>query len=96
MKLYENRKEVKLWDALFDMLSDEWPGHDFEYMISFDDNTRLIAFGKTWVSGASKLWIHEQYCPTFPYDDRDVFLLELFKNLNTYFGQKRLHVWEEV
>lgn len=96
MKLYENKKEVKLWDALLDMFSDEWPGHDFEYMISFDDTTKLKAFGKTWQDGVCKLWIHDQYCPVYPYDDRDVFLLELFKNLNTYFGQKRLHVWEEV
>ena len=96
MKLYENRKEIKLWDALMDMLTDEWPGHDYEYMISFDGVTRLVAFGKTWIKGTPKLWIHEQYCPTIPYDDRDVFLVDLFKGLNNYFGKKIIHVWEEV
>lgn len=96
MKLYENKKEIKLWDALMEMLTNEWPGHDSEYMISFDNVTRLIAFGKTWVKGVPKLWIHEQYCPTIPYDDQDVFLIELFKGLNTYFGKKIIHVWEEV
>ncbi len=96
MKLYENKKEVKLWDALLEMLTNEWPGHDFEYMISFDNVTRLKAFGKTWVGGRYKLWIHDQYCPVYSYDDRDVFLLELFKDLNTYFGQKIIHVWERT
>ena len=96
MKLYENKREVKLWDALKIMLTNEVPGRDFEYMISFDDTTKLKAFGKTWKGDVCKLWIHDQYCPVYPYDDRDVFLLELFKNLNTYFGEKIIHVWEEV
>lgn len=96
MKLYENKKEIKLWEALNTMLTDEVHGRNFEYMISFDGTTKLKAFGKTWVKGVPKLWIHEQYCPTFPYDDRDVFLVELFKDLNTYFGQNIIHVWETV
>lgn len=96
MKLYESKKEVKLWDVLRTMLTDEVPGHDFEYMISFDETTKLKAFGKTWKDGIPKLWIHESYCPVYQYDDRDVFLLELFKGLNTYFGRNIIHVWENT
>jgi hypothetical protein len=101
MKLYENKKEIKLWGALKIMLTDEVPGHDFEYMVSFDGETKLKAFGKTWVedgyaSTSPKLWIHESYCPVYPYDDKDVFLLELFKGLNTYFGRNIIHVWENT
>lgn len=96
MKLYENKKEIKLWDALMEMLTNEWPGHNSEYMISFDGDTKLKAFGKTWVKGVPKLWIHDIYCPVFAYDDRDVFLVELFKGLNTYFGRNIIHVWENT
>lgn len=96
MKLYENKREIKLWDALKIMLTNQVPGSNFEYMISFDDTTRLKAFGKTWVDGVCKLWVHDQYCPTISYDDRDVFLVELFKGLNTYFGQKIIHIWENT
>lgn len=96
MKLYENKKEVKLWDVLRIMLTDEVPGHNFEYMISFDDTTNLKAFGKTWKGNMPKLWIHKQYCPVIAYDDKDVFLIELFKDLNTYFGKNITHVWERI
>lgn len=106
MKLYENKREIELWAALKMMLCDDVPGHNFEYMISFDDVTRVVAFGKTWTKKDTdrwgemvpKFWHHQEYCPTIAYNDIDAFLVELFDNsgLKNQLGCKKFHVWEEI
>lgn len=106
MKLYENKREVELWQALKMMFCDGVPGHNFEYMITFDEVTRVAAFGKTWTKKdihrwgelVPKFWHHQEYCPVLSYDDIDVFLVELFNDsgLKKQLGCKKFHVWEEV
>lgn len=106
MKLYENKREIALWVALKTMFCDDVPGHNFEYMASFDEVARVVAFGKTWTKkdtsrwgkNVGKYWIHEENCPTIGYDDVDVFLSKLMHipGMKTYFYQKKFHIWEEV
>lgn len=106
MKLYESKREIKLWSTLKMMFCDDVPGHDFEYMISFDEVLRLVAFGKTWTKNdpknwgenICKYWIHETYCPTVAYDDIDLFLVDLLhiSGMERYFNQKKFHIWEKV
>ena len=106
MKLYENKREIALWTALKMLFVDEVPGHDFEYMISFDEVERLVAFGKTWTKKDTsrwgklvcKYWIHQEYCPTIGYDDVDLFLVDLLHipGMEKYFNKAKFHVWEEV
>lgn len=104
MKLYENKREVELCAALKMMLCDDVPGHNFEYMISFDDVARVAAFGKTWTKRDTlrwgeevcKFWIHEEHCPTIGYDNIDLFLVDLFHISGMkYFNMKKFHIWEE-
>lgn len=105
MKLYENKRETELWKTLTLMFTDDIPNHNFEYMISFDDVTRLAAFGKTWTKKdpanwgelVPKFWIHQEYCPTIAYDDKDVFLVDLINKLGVknQFNNKKFKVWEE-
>ena len=106
MKLYENKREISLYDALYQMKADNVPGHNFEFMISFDEVDRLYVFGKTWTkknpscwgTDVNKFWIHQQYCPVLPFDNEDVFLANLFTDsmMHRYFNTKRFHVWEQV
>lgn len=106
MKLYENKREISLYDALYQMKADQVPDHNFEFMISFDEVDRLYVFGKTWTKkntscwgkNVSMYWIHPQYCPVLAFDKEDVFLANLFTDsmMHRYFNTKRFHVWEEV
>ena len=106
MKLYENKREITLYDALYRMKADQVPNHNFEFMISFDGVERLYVFGKTWTKkdtscwgkNVSKYWIHPQYCPVLAFGNEDVFLANLFTDsmMHKYFNTKRFHVWEEV
>lgn len=102
MELYKNRKEINLYDALYCMKT--FLNCDFEYMISFDQETRLIAFGKTWSESkttgkiAPKYWFYQNDKPEFYFDDEDVFLINLFacNIMNHNSDVKKFHVWEEV
>lgn len=106
MKLYEHRQETTLKDTLTILFTNNVPNQNFEYMISFDGVTRVVAFGKSWTKkdtsnwgkNVCKFWIHEENCPTIAYDDVDLFLLDLFRipGMQKYFNQKRFHIWEEV
>ena len=106
MKLYENKKEITLKEALTVLFTNNIPGSNFEYMISFDGVTRLVAFGKTWTKKSTsnwgknvcKYWIHEENCPTIGYDDIDLFLLDLLHipGMKKYLNTKRFHIWEEI
>lgn len=106
MKLYENKREISLYDALYQMKADQVPDHNFEFMISFDEVDRLYVFGKTWTkkdpsdwgNNVSKYWIHQQYCPVLVFNKEDAFLADLFTDsmMHRYFNDKRFHVWEQV
>lgn len=106
MKLYENRRETTLKDALTILFTNNVPNCNFEYMISFDEVTRVVAFGKSWTKkdtsrwnkDVCKFWIHEEHCPTIAYDDVDLFLLDLMhiSGMQKYFRQKKFHIWEEI
>lgn len=106
MRLYENKREVKLSEALVRIFTDNVPSHNIEYMISFDDVERLTRFGKAWTKKDTSNWgkltpkffIHQEYCPALGYDDGDIFLTILFEDdaMKRYFGQKKFHIWEEV
>lgn len=106
MKLYENKKEITLSEALVRIFTNNVPGRNIEFMISFDDVTRITRFGKCWTKKDTSRWgkltqkyfVHKEYCPAIGYDDGDIFLLELFKDdgMRKYFNEKKFHVWEEV
>lgn len=106
MKLYENKREITLKEALTILFINNVPNHNFEYMISFDEVTRVVAFGKSWTKkdtsnwgkDVCKYWIHEENCPTIGYNDIDVFLSNLMhiSGMETRFYQKRFHIWEEI
>lgn len=106
MKLYENKREIELSGALIKIFTNNVPGHDLEFMISFDDVERLTCFGKTWTKKSPfnygklepVLFIHREYCPTLAYNDKDIFLMILFEDdaMNRYFNKKKFHVWEEI
>ena len=106
MKLYENKREITLYDALYRMKADQVPDYNFEFMISFDGVDRLYVFGKSWTkkdpsdwgNNVSKYWIHQQYCPVLAFDNEDAFLADLFTDsmMHRYFNGKRFHIWEEV
>ena len=106
MKLYENKREIALADALTILLTNNIPGRDFEYMISFDEVTRVVAFGKSWTKKDTsrwgkmvcKYWIHEEHCPTIAYDDIDSWLVDLLhiSGMRKYFNEKKFHIWEEI
>lgn len=106
MKLYENKREITLKEALTILFTNNVPGLNFEYMISFDHVTRLVAFGKTWTKKDTsnwgkmvcKYWIHQEFCPTIGYDDIDVFLVDLMHipGIQKYFNAKKFHIWEEI
>ena len=105
MKLYEHKKETTLKEALTILLTNNIPNHNFEYMISFDEVERVVAFGKSWTKkdtsrwgkDVCKFWIHEEHCPTIAYDDVDLFLLDLMhlSGMKKYFNQKKFHIWTE-
>ena len=106
MKLYENKREITLKEALTILFVNNIPNHNLEYMISFDDVTRCVAFGKSWTkkdisnrsTSVCKYWIHEEYCPVIGYDDVDLFLVDLMNisGMQKYFNQKKFHIWEEI
>lgn len=106
MKLYENKREITLKEVLTILFTNNIPGRNFEYMISFDEVTRLVAFGKTWTKKDTsrwgkevcKYWIHQNNCPTIAYDDVDLFLLDLLHipGMQKYFNTKKFHIWEKI
>lgn len=106
MKLYENKRQIMLSDALVAMFSNDKPHNNFEYMIDFDEVTRLITFGKTWTKKdpahwgklVPKYWIHKENCPVIAYDNEDLFLVDLFNDpyMKKYFNQKRFHIWVKI
>ena len=106
MKLYEKKIEINLSDALAAMFTNDMQGDNFEYMISFDEVERLVAFGKTWTkkdtahwgTSVPKYFIAREYCPVIPYDSEDLFLIDLFHDpyMKKYFNQKRFHVWRKI
>lgn len=106
MKLYEKKRQINLSDALATMFINEVPGDNFEYMIDFDEVTRLVAFGKTWTKKdpahwgtlVPKYWIHKENCPTISFDNEDIFLVDLFNDMymKKYFNEKRFHIWEKI
>ena len=105
MRMYENKRETTLKEALTILFTNNIPDFNFEYMISFDGVTRIVAFGKSWTKkdtsnwgeSVCKYWIHEEHCPTIGYDDVDLFLVDLMhiSGMQKYFGQKKFHIWEE-
>ena len=106
MKLYEHKRETTLKEALTILFTNNVPNCNFEYMISFDEVTRIVAFGKSWTKkdtsrwgeNLCKFWIHEEHCPTIAYDDVDLFLVDLMhiSGMQKYFNQKKFHIWEEI
>lgn len=106
MKLYENKREITLKEALTILFTNNVPGLNFEYVISFDEVSRLVAFGKTWTKKDTsnwgkmicKYWIHQEYCPTIGYDDIDLFLVDLLHipGMEKYFHKAKFHIWEEI
>lgn len=106
MKLYEEKKQINLSDALAVMFGSDTPHDNFEFMIDFDEVDRLVAFGKTWTKKdpthygvlVPKYWIHQEYCPVVSYDEEDLFLIDLFNDsyMKKYFNQKRFHVWKKI
>ena len=106
MKLYENKREINLSDALMTMFTNNVSGDNFEYMISFDEVDRLVTFGKTWTKKDTINWgiptpkyfITREYCPTISYDSEDLFLVDLFNDpyMKKYFNQKRFHIWSKI
>lgn len=46
MKLYENKREITLKEALTVLFTNNVPGQNIHYMISFDEVDRYIRFGK--------------------------------------------------
>ena len=106
MKLYEHKRETTLKAALTILLTNNVPGRNFEYMISFDEVMRVVAFGKSWTKkdvsrwgeNVCKFWIHEEHCPALAYDDVDLFLVHLMNisGMQKYFNQKKFHIWEET
>ena len=106
MKLYENKREITLKEALTILFTNNVPGLNVEYMISFDEVTRCVVFGKSWTKKDTskwgkmvcKYWIHQEYCPVIGYDDADLFLVDLIHipGMQKYFNQKKFHVWEEI
>ena len=106
MKLYENKREIELSEALVRIFTNNVPGQNIEFMISFDEVTRVTRFGKCWTKKDTSRWgkltpkyfVHEEYCPALGYDDRDIFLLVLFgqAGMKRYFGEKKFHIWEEI
>jgi hypothetical protein len=106
MKLYDNKREVTLKEALTILFTNNRPNQNIEYMISFDEVTRVVAFGKSWTKkdtsnwgkNVCKYWIHEEHCPVIGYDDADLFLLDLthISGMQKYFNQKKFHICEEI
>ena len=106
MKLYENKREITLKEALTILFTNEIPGRNFEYMVSFDEVTRLVAFGKSWTKKdisnwgktVCRYWIHEENCPTIAYDDVDWFISDLLNisGMKRHFNKKMFHIWEEI
>jgi hypothetical protein len=106
MKLYENKREITLKDALTVLFTNNVPGGYYEYMISFDEVTRVVVFGKSWTKKDTskwgkmvcKYWIHEENCPTIAYDDIDLWLVDLMHipGMQKYFNEKKFHIWEEI
>ena len=96
MKLYENKREITLAEALAVLLTNNVPGQFIHYMISFDETGKFIKFGKGY---------HPIYdCAWFIADDdtilalsptnTDEFLIRLFDGpyLSQYFEEKQFHV----
>ena len=106
MILYKNKKEVTLKEALTILFINNVPNINIEYMISFDDVKRVVAFGKSWTEkdpsnwgkNVCKFWIHEEHCPTMAYDDVDLFISDLLhiSGMQRYFNTKKFHIWEKV
>lgn len=101
MKLYENKMEISLNKALTVLFTNNVPGTNIHYMISFDDVDRKIKFGKgynpfyrdtTWTIVKNDIII------SFAKDNVDEFLMELFDDpyMVCHFGEKKFHVWEEI
>ena len=59
MKLYENKREITLKDALTILFTNNRPNQNIEYMISFDEVTRVVAFGKSWTKKDTSNWGQE-------------------------------------
>ena len=106
MVLYKNKKEITLKEALTVLFTNNIPNLNIEYMISFDEVKRVVAFGKSWTKkdisnwgkSVCKYWIHEEHCPIIGYDDVDLFLVDLMNisGMQKYFNQKKFHIWEEI
>lgn len=106
MNLYENKREITLTEALTILFTNNVPGRNYEYMISFDEVARVVTFGKSWTKkdtsnwgkNICKYWIHEEYCPTISYDNIDLFLVDLLHipGMKKYFNTKKFHIWAEM
>lgn len=106
MKLYENKREVELAEVLVRLFMDNVPNHNFEYMISYEEVDRVTRFGKAWTKKdinnwgklTPKLFIHQEYAPIISYGNKDLFLIDLFREpgMNKYFYTKKFHIWEEI
>ena len=102
MELYKNRREIGLYDALYCMKT--FLRYDFEYIISFEQEVKLIAFGKTWTEDKTtgnivpKYWFCQDDNRKFYFDNEDLFLVNLFtyNMVKRYFDTKKFHVWEEI
>lgn len=106
MVLYKNKKEITLKEALTILFTNNIPNLNIEYMISFDEVKRVVAFGKSWTKkdisnwskNVCKFWIHEEHGPTIAYDDVDLFLVHLMSisGMQKYLNKKKFHIWEEI
>ena len=100
MKLYKNKKEIGLYDALYCMKT--IVNYNFEYMVSQGD--KLITFGKIWIEDIAtkklkpQYWIHQKDQRIFLFENEDMFLVKLLTN--DIFAQstnsKTFCVWEEI
>lgn len=95
------KREITLAQALTVLLTNNVPGQNISYTISFDEVSRYIKFGKgynpfyrqtTWtISSMGRI-------VSFENSNVDEFLTTLFNDdyIGIRAGQKKFHVWEVV
>ena len=95
------KREITLAQALTILLTNNVPGQNISYTISFDEVDRCIKFGKGYDPiYRETAWIISSMgsIVSFRNDNVDGFLTALFNDsyIEFHAGQKMFHVWEEV
>lgn len=95
------KREITLAQALTVLLTNNVPGQNIFYTISFDEVDRCIKFGKGYDPiYRETAWIISSMgsIVSFRNDNVDGFLTALFDDSYVGFhaGKKMFHVWEEV